>query len=121
MTLTNRQRGDYFERQVRDTLEAHGWAVQRSAGSHGPCDLWAARAGNTLAHIECKLSGRIDPKERAALIALADQTGGRALVAMRPRGGRIQLLAVLRGSARLVPLDTLRVPPRKPLAAVADE
>jgi Holliday junction resolvase len=88
--------------------------VVRSAGSLGACDLWAARAGNTLTHIECKLSGRIDPKEREALIALADATGGRAVVAMRPRGGRVALLAVLRGTSRLVPLDTLRVPARKP-------
>lgn len=112
MTLTNRQRGDYFERQVRDTLTAHGWVVVRSAGSLGIADLVALRKGNTPTLVSCKLGGRIGPKERTALMDAADQAGARAVVAMRPRGGRVLLLAVLRSSSHLVPLDTLRVPMR---------
>lgn len=112
MALTNRQRGDYFERQVVATLRAHGWVCQRSAGSLGPADIWAARKGNTLTFVACKLGGRIDPHERTAILDIADQAGARAVVAMRPRGGRVMLLAVMRNTARLVPLDTLRVPAR---------
>lgn len=122
MGLSNRQRGDYFERQVRDALAAHGWLVIRSAGSLGIADLVALRAGKTPTLVSCKLSGRIGPGERAALILAADKAGARPLVAMRPRGGRVQLLAVLRGTARMVPIDILRVPPReKPVAVESGE
>lgn len=118
MTLTNRQRGDYFERQVKATLEAYGWVVIRAAGSHGPFDLVAMRRGNTPTLVECKLSGRIDPAERTAILDAADLGGCRAVVAMRPRGGRVMLAAIVRGSSHLVPIDTLRVPRPKEREAV---
>lgn len=111
--MSNRQRGDYFERQVVETLRAHGWFVVRAAGSHGIADLIALRKGNTPALVSCKLSGRIDPGERSDLLDAAESAGGRAIVAMRPRGGRVLIAAVMRSSSRLVPLDTLRVPPRE--------
>jgi Holliday junction resolvase len=113
VALTNRQRGDYFERQVRDTLRAHGWLVIRSAGSLGVADLVALRKGNTPTLVSCKLGGRIGPEERTAILDAADKAGARAVVAMRPRGGRVLLAAVMRSTSRLVPLDTLRVPPRE--------
>lgn len=112
MTMTNRQRGDYFERQVRDTLEEHGWLVTRAAGSHGPYDLVALRHDKTPALVECKISGRIDPAERTALLDAAELAGARAVVAMRPRGGRVTVAAIVRGSKHLVPLETLHVPAR---------
>lgn len=112
MALSNRQRGDYFERQVRDTLRAHGWVVVRSAGSLGVADLVALRKGNTPTLVSCKLGGRIGPAERTAILDAADMAGARAVVAMRPRGGRVMLAAVMRSTSRLVPLDTLRVPAR---------
>lgn len=113
MAMTNRQRGDYFERQVRDTLRAHGWLVIRSAGSLGVADIVALRKGNTPALVSCKLGGRIGPAERTALLDAADLAGARAVVAMRPRGGRVDLLAVMRSTSRLIPLGTLRIPPRE--------
>jgi Holliday junction resolvase len=112
VTLTNRQRGDYFERQVVLTMRAHGWVVVRSAGSLGVADLVALRKGNTPTLVSCKLGGRIDPAERTAILDAADIAGARAVVAMRPRGGRVLIAAVMRGTSRLVPLDTLRVPAR---------
>ena len=112
MTMTNRQRGDYFERQVRDTLTEHGWVVIRAAGSRGIADLWAARHDRTLMFVQCKISGRIDPAERTALLDVAELAGARAVVAMRPRDGRVTVAAVVRGTKHLVPLETLRVPPR---------
>lgn len=120
MTMTNRQRGDYFERQAKATLEAHGWEVVRSAGSLGAYDLVALRRGNTPTLVSCKLGGRIGPAERTAILDAADRAGARAVVAMRPRGGRVLIAAVLRGTSRLVPLDTLRVParPGKPVPEV---
>jgi Holliday junction resolvase len=114
MTMTNRQRGDYFERQVMATLKAHGWVVYRSAGSHGAADLVAGRYDRKPVLIQCKISGRIDPAERTALLDEAEQAGWRAVVALRPKGGRVQLSAIIRGYARLVPIeDPLNVPPRR--------
>jgi Holliday junction resolvase len=113
MVMTNRQRGDYFERQVKATMEAYGWLVYRSAGSHGAADLVAMRHGNTPTLVQCKISGRIDPAERVALMDEAELGGCRAVVAMRPRGGRVTLAAIVRGTSRLVPLDTLHVPGRQ--------
>lgn len=118
MALSNRQRGDYFERQVKDTLTAHGWIVVRSAGSLGIADLVALRKGNTPTLVSCKLGGKIGPAERTALMDAADMAGARAVVAMRPKGGRVLICAVLRSTARLVPLDTLRVPVRPGKKAV---
>jgi len=119
MALTNRQRGDYFERQVVHTLRAHGWFVIRAAGSLGVADLVALRKGNTPTLVSCKLGGRIPPSERAAIMDAADRAGARAVVAMRPKNGRVLLAAVTRSTSHLVPLDTLRVPARA--KAVADE
>jgi Holliday junction resolvase len=112
MAMTNRQRGDYFERQVRDTLAQHGWLVIRSAGSLGIADLVALRHDKTPALVSCKISGRIDPAERTALLDAAELAGARAVVAMRPRGGRVTVAAIVRGSKHLVPLETLNVPAR---------
>lgn len=112
MTMTNRQRGDYFERQVRDTLESHGYFVIRAAGSKGVADLVALRADKTPALISCKLSGRIDPSERTALLDAAEVAGARAMVALRPRGGRVLMATVVRESRRLVHHETWHVPAR---------
>jgi Holliday junction resolvase len=121
MALSNRQRGDYFERQVVLALRAHGWICQRSAGSLGPADVWAMRNGKTPLFVACKLGGRIDPGERTAILDIADAAGARAVLAMRPRGGRVLLAQIHRGSSRAVPIDTLRVPARpgkQPVEAV---
>jgi len=112
MPMTNRQRGDYFERQVRDTLTEHGWFVVRSAGSLGVCDLVALRHDKTPCLVACKISGRIDPAERTAILDVAESAGARAVVAMRPRGGRVTVAAIVRGTKHLVPLETLHVPRR---------
>jgi Holliday junction resolvase len=111
---SNRQRGDYFERQARDALEARGWYVIRSAGSLGVADLVALRLGNTPMLVSCKLSGRIGPSERFDLLEACRLSGARGVVAMRPRAGRVLLASVIHGTAHLVPIDTLPVPPRKP-------
>src|SRR4029453_12163882 len=118
MSMTNRQRGDYFERQVRDTLAGHGYRVTRAAGSRGPYDLVALRADKSPALIQCKLSGRIDPAERVALCDAAEMAGGRALVGMRARGGRVLLATVVPGWGRLVNEETLHIPAR-PRAVVS--
>jgi Holliday junction resolvase len=109
--MSNRTRGDYFERQTRAALVAVGWVTLRAGGSLGAADLVALRADHTPLLVQCKISGRIDPHERAALLAIAERAGARPIVAMRPRPGRVLIGTLVPGAKRLVPIETLRVPP----------
>jgi Holliday junction resolvase len=111
---SNRQRGDYFERQCRDALIATGWLVVRAAGSYGPADLVALRTGYTPLLISCKLDGYLRPHERADLLAAGRLAGGRPMVASRPVNGHVSLSLVYRQGHSL-PVDTLKVPPRRPI------
>jgi Holliday junction resolvase len=119
---SNRRRGDYFERQTRAALEAVGWFVVRTAGSLGVADLVALQADFRPLLVSCKISGRIDPGEREALITAAEMAGARPIVASRPRGGWVDIGTLARGLTRAEPVDTLHVPretfPR--VAAVGD-
>jgi Holliday junction resolvase len=93
--MTNRHRGDYFERQVRDALHAEGpWIVVRSAGSFGIADLVALTAGRKPWLISCKLNGYIGPKERAELLHAQWVAEALALVAMRPKPGWVEFRTV---------------------------
>lgn len=96
--MSTASRGAAREHQCKRLLESEGWAVTRGAGSHGCADLWAAtvveisRPGTwgqeihvatatKLRLIQVKTDKRnpydhFGPKEREALIALGDQTGG---------------------------------------------
>lgn len=89
--VTNRSRGDYFERQTRAALEARGWIVIRAAGSHGHADLWAARAGPTLWMVSCKITRTVTPYERATLCADALQVDALPVVATRTIPGHVDL------------------------------
>ena len=62
--MTNRTRGDDFERQTKDALRAYEWLVVRSAGSLGVADLVALRGGNTPLAGELQ-AGRADRPWRA--------------------------------------------------------
>lgn len=92
--MTNRQRGDYFERQTRDALTDSGWLIIRAAGSLGPADLVALRNGSMPLLLACKTSKRISPAERMALIIAAQQAGARPLLATRVRPGWVDLFTV---------------------------
>lgn len=113
--LSNRQRGDYFERQTRDALRAAGWFVIRAAGSKGVADLVALRAGQAPLLVSCKLGGRVPPAERQALWDAAELGGGRPVVALRETRGRVHFRNVL-PDLRMVPSPEgiLHVPPRRP-------
>jgi Holliday junction resolvase len=117
MALTNRQRGDYFERTTRDALTKYGWYVVRAGGSLGIADLVALRAGSKPLLVSCKTNGRIDPAEREALHTTARAAGARPLVASRPKGGHVLLRCVRWDSPTAVTVlevvDTLRAPSRK--------
>lgn len=70
-------RGADRERQLVARLKDDGYAVTRTAGSHGAADLWAKRRGEPLRLIQLKagLQRWPSPAERDRLRALADQAG----------------------------------------------
>lgn len=87
--MSTASRGAAREHQVKRQLEAEGWAVTRGAGSHGCADLWAALRESAWGFGEATMLRLIQVKtdkaspwqnfrkaERAALSALAKQTGG---------------------------------------------
>lgn len=75
-------RGAARERQLADRLEAEGWSVTRSAGSHSPHDLVACRAGYVVRYIQVK-GGRsapyahFGPAERVELLEEAERAGAK--------------------------------------------
>ena len=107
---SNRQRGDYLERQAKAALGDLGWIMIRAAGSHGIMDLVALRAGNTPLLVSCKTNGRIGPGERVALCEAAALAGARPVMACRRKRGWIALLVVRPDGFR--DLDSIRVPRR---------
>lgn len=92
----NRRAGDNFEYRTRDTFRSRGWWIIRAAGSLGPVDLVALKAGQPAVLISCKINGRIDPLEREALLAVANMTGGTPVIAHREQPGWL-------GVSRLAP------------------
>lgn len=84
-----RRRGDYFERQCKRDLEAHGWLVIRAGGSLGPADLIAISQGKAPLLVSCKLGGRISPSERDLLSRIGHRFGASVCVASRPHDGMV--------------------------------
>jgi Holliday junction resolvase len=87
--VTQYSRGATFERLVKADLEFKGYFVQRSAGSHGPCDLLALRLDDQLA-VQCKTNGKLPPAERTKLLALAKVCHLKPVLAWRPKRGVIE-------------------------------
>ena len=73
-------KGADFERLCRKELELWGWTVCRSAGSHGPADLWAIRKegrySRRLLFVQVK-SGKqtCSPREWNQLVQAAEKVG----------------------------------------------
>lgn len=74
------ERGRKFEYRVRKHLRDEGYFVVRSAKSGTVCDLVALKKGEILL-IQCKLNKKISRKEKEELAKLAEQVGGKALLA----------------------------------------
>jgi Holliday junction resolvase len=111
MPNSNRQRGDYLERQTRSALEACGWIVVRAAGSLGVADLVALRRGNRPLLVSCKLGKGIPPHERLALLDASTQAGARPVMATRTKRGVVDIHLV-RAVAPHPLIDQIRVPAR---------
>lgn len=124
--MTNRQRGDYLERQTRAALARYGWVVIRAGGSLGCADLVALRLGKRPLLVQCKVTNwarkmpRVDPDERQALWDTAQAAGARAIIATRFNPGHVALLELHGPAWTQYPLiDEIHVPTRP--GKVADE
>lgn len=109
MTNTNRLKGDYLERQIRDALRGCGWTVVRAAGSLGPADIVALRYRFTPLLIAAKTNGKLAPKERFVLLEAADNAGARALMGTRTKRGWIDLHVVKEDGIK-DRIDQIKVP-----------
>jgi Holliday junction resolvase len=81
--MNNYAKGYRFERRCAKTLEAMGFFVIRSAGSHGLFDLVALKPGIVWL-VQCKVNREdLSKAEREALKRLAESLEARAVLAYR--------------------------------------
>jgi Holliday junction resolvase len=81
--MSNYTKGYRFERRCAKTLEAMGFFVIRSAGSHGSFDLVALKP-RTVWLVQCKVNREdLSKTERKALKRLAESLEARAVLAYR--------------------------------------
>ena len=83
----NYQNGAAFERQCKKDLEAMGYCVVRSAGSHSPADLVAMNRNRVTLGIQCKRNGRLDPEEWNGFFDWCHLAGIAPVLAEKVRGG----------------------------------
>lgn len=85
--MSNYRNGAAFEHRCKRELEAAGYFVVRSAGSHGEVDLLAIprvsliRAGRVASILVQAKRGAMSPAERQALAVLAEDVDARPVVA----------------------------------------
>ena len=106
---TNYRRGADFERKVMRDLEAHGYCVVRSAGSHSPADLIALRRAAIGASadgayiatcpevvaVQCKRNGRLDPEEWNEFWEWCLKACAKPILASRGANGRAIIYSTL--------------------------
>lgn len=82
------RKGAAFENETARYLRSLGALVVRNTGSKGDplaaaFDLVSILPGAQVSLVECKLSGRLDPAPRKALIETATKYGVQAVLAKR--------------------------------------
>lgn len=77
------QLGYDFEVRVKKYLEADGWYVVRSSGSHSPIDLLAVKLNEQPIGIQCRRTERLSKAEDAELKKLGATYGFRPLLVYR--------------------------------------
>ena len=84
--MTSYSRGYYGEKKTRQQLEADGYWCCEARGSHGVADLVAIKPGQILlVQVKRTTSGRLVPRERQALVELADKLWAEPIVAYQPK------------------------------------
>jgi len=78
-------RGRSAEYWVKGLLEAQGYLVIRSAASHTPIDLLAAKDGVRLA-VQVKVKSGFTKEEKAELLKWAEQFGAKPILATKRKG-----------------------------------
>ena len=71
LLVTQYQRGRAKEYRAIEMLRSEGWTVGRSAGSHSPVDIFAARAGKVLLVQVKSKRARLDNEELRELVKWA--------------------------------------------------
>jgi Holliday junction resolvase len=95
---THYRRGADLERGVAARLVDSGWWVIRAAGSKGPVDLLALKAGRPPRLIQCKTDRRtMRPQEWALLWQLGQHIGGNCYIADRSGPARAPRLYLVLG------------------------
>ena len=103
-------RGYSFERRVRGVLQDQGWVTFRAAGSRGPVDLVALKAGEVLL-AQVKVDGLLSPREREDLFLLSRELQVRVVVAYRQERDLKWLMVM--GPERLDPVEMVPEKKRK--------
>ena len=89
--MSNYSRGRDLEYAVKHKLEDLGYKCIRTAGSHSPLDVLAARKGERLG-IQAKLGGSISSKEWNELWEWCDAYEFQPLIVERDRGLKFHLV-----------------------------
>jgi Holliday junction resolvase len=109
----NKRRGSDFERQVMKALQARGYYVMRSAGSHEIVDIVAIgsprRFGaiTCVLFIQCKRGGAISPADWNELFSTASSYRARPLIVQVGQRGKGPLFSEIL-CPKIKPLDSRR-------------
>ncbi len=98
--MTNYTRGRSREYQVMHRLRREGWVCSRSAMSHGPVDVFAARAGSILLIQVKSGSSRMKKLELEIFKRWAEEFDARAEVWSYKKRGKLEKLIVRSESPR---------------------
>jgi len=72
MVNQNYNRGRAWEYRAMERLRDDGWVVARSAASHGPVDVFAAKSGKILLVQVKSGKARVEPSEAKELVKWAE-------------------------------------------------
>ena len=85
MSKTSYRKGVRLEYELKELLEADGFFVVRSAGSHGPADLVALKDGEILL-VQVQNNGHLPKWKEDALKLAAKRAGGWGYFAYKVKG-----------------------------------
>lgn len=94
MPNSNYNRGRAREYQVMHGLRSEGWVCSRSAMSHGPVDIFAAKRGRVLLIQVKSGSSRVNRQELEMLRSFAVAFNADAQVWFFPKKGKVKKVTV---------------------------